>query len=236
MLARTRWAITTRVRGPESQPLSSDRERRLAAPVPALSSRYVPDRMAVDRTLAQAAAPSCRADRGVATSPRAASPHEAPAAACPGQTPNPPRRAGSRLPAQPLLCLINAERRTRRAADSFARAGDFQRRHVATRATWPASHYFSHTSPGWHDLPRADPAHGLPARRRMTGSSARTWPGARGPKGDSPRGIAGVDDQSRATGGFFLARSFRKRGARGWNWGSRIGNLRVEPRTQSTSV
>lgn len=81
----------------------------------------------------------------------AASPHEAPAAACPGQNAEPAQTSRQQV-ARATLCLINAERRTRglRILRSSGRLSQAARRHSRDMA---GRHYFSHTSPGGTTFP-----------------------------------------------------------------------------------
>jgi hypothetical protein len=178
--------------GREIQPLSSDRESRLAALVPAVSSGYVPDRMAVDRTLAQAAASGCGSNRGrghrcgcqssrsvgryVPWPARRSRPGEQ-AAGGPSNPVPYQRRAPEPGAADPAL-----ERATFDGGTSpLARHGPpaLLLAHVARR----------------HDLRRADPSHRLPASNERL--ARRREPGlGHASQGEGPPDIAGVDDQS----------------------------------------
>ena len=81
----------------------------------------------------------------------AASPHEASAAACPGQHAEPAQTSRQQV-ARATLCLINAQRRTRglRILRSSGRLSKAARRHSRDMAR---RHYFSHTSLGGTTFP-----------------------------------------------------------------------------------
>jgi uncharacterized protein YkwD len=81
----------------------------------------------------------------------AANPHEAPAAACPGQNAE-PAKTSMRQVALATRCLINAERRTRglRILRSSGRLSKAARRHSRDMGR---RHYFSHTSPDGTTFP-----------------------------------------------------------------------------------